>query len=122
MDRSLREGFNVARWKGDRMSKAKRAIAEMFGHLRRSPTDSTTITADQMKQSWSDMVQAGVNPTKPYLSTLIALVLFDETFRPLISAKEYEQLCAIAANALEQYNQLIKTENQIGRQIAETIK
>lgn len=104
------------------MSKAKRAIAELFGQLRCSPIDSTTITADQIKQSWSEMVQAGVNPTKPYLSTMIALVLFDETFRPLISGKEYEQLCAIAANALDEYNRLIKPENQIGRQIAETIK
>ena len=104
------------------MSKEKRALSELFGHLRRSPTDSTSITSDQLKQSWSEMVQAGLDPAKPFLSTIAALVLFDQTFRPLINPKEYEQLCAIAANALEEYNRLINPEHHIGRQIAETIK
>ncbi|MGZ4961682.1 MAG: hypothetical protein ACXWC8_03915 [Limisphaerales bacterium] len=104
------------------MSKAKRAVAEFFGHLRRSPTDPTTITADQMKKSWAEMVQAGVNPAKPFLSTMVALVLSDETFRSLINNKEYEQLCSIAANAVEEYNRLINPEHQIGRQIADVIK
>src|SRR4051812_1324144 len=101
------------------MSKAKRAVAELFNHLRHSPTDSTAITVDKMKQSWSEMVQAGVNPAKPYPSTMAALVLFDETFRPLITNKEHEQLCSIAANALEEYSRLINPEHQIGRRIAE---
>jgi hypothetical protein len=102
---------------------ASNVLRALYAALRGSPTWNNRFAEHRLRLTWERFKQSAWESEEDITpAVMAALVLFDDTFAQLLNEAERSQLLALAAKAVERYQQEIHPPIQLGRLIAGTLE